>query len=135
MRHSPMAHPYTARGEGIGAASRSLVCAVLSVICAILWPLTILTMFLINVDHSISGSASPVQPEFAYFLLSCGFLLLPVVAIVAGAIGFFGALRQPAVRHSRWLALTGMLLGCVWLVATFVLSDAGPALLYWRWHL
>jgi len=61
--------------------------------------------------------------------------VLPVAGIIAGGIGLYRAIRQPLLRKSRWLALAGLLLGCLWLVGIFLLSELGPALVYWVPHL
>ncbi|HEU4783951.1 MAG TPA: hypothetical protein VFS83_11470 [Ktedonobacterales bacterium] len=121
-------HEYRAPSNHNGAA-------ILSLACAILWPLSIIIMMLGNSVSNAPGSAGPVLPEQVYTLLQCGFTLLPLVGIVAGGVGLYRAIRQPLLRRSRWLALVGLLLGCLWLGGIFLLSEAGPALVYWIQHL
>ncbi|HEY7343376.1 MAG TPA: hypothetical protein VH591_21070 [Ktedonobacterales bacterium] len=109
--------------------------AILSLVCAILWPLTIITMMLGNSVSNAPGASGEALPEQVYTLLQCGFTLLPVAGIIAGSIGLYRAIQQPLLRKSRWLALAGLLLGCLWLVGIFLLSELGVALAYWMQHL
>ena len=88
-------------------------------------------MMLANSVSHAPGASGEALPEQVYTLLQCGFTLLPLVGIVAGGIGIYRAIRQPRLRRSRWLALAGLLLGCLWLVGIFLLSELGPALVYW----
>ena len=96
--------------------------AILSVVCAALWPLTLAAILYVNSVANTSGpggSASPA-PEPLSTLLSCGFTLLPVIGIIAGGIGLYRAIRQQRLRRSLWLALPGLLLGCLWLTAAYI---------------
>lgn len=116
MQHSPTTHPYTAPGEHNGLA-------ILSIICAILWPLTLAAILYVNSVANTSGpgsSASP-PPEPLSTLLSCGFALLPVAGIIAGAIGLYRAIRHPRLRKSLLLAIPGLLLGCLWFITAYIL--------------
>jgi len=124
----PTHHEYRAPSNHNGAA-------ILSLVCAILWPLTIITMMLANSASNAPGSPGPALPEQVYTLLQCGFMLLPVVGIIAGGVGLYRAAKQPQLQGTRWLAATGLLLGCLWLVGIFLLSELGAALAYWAQHL
>ena len=105
--------------------------AVLSVVCALLWPLSFLIPVLVNVATSGPRSAGTPLPMFVDFLLACGFGLLPVVGVAAGSLGLYRAMSQSALRRTRWLAITGNVLNCLWFFGTFLLSDLGPAVVYW----
>ncbi len=109
----PTHHEYRAPAEHNGAA-------ILSLVCAILWPLTIITMMLGNSASNAPGTPGPALPEQLYTLLQCGFTLLPVVGIIAGGVGLYRAIRQPQLHDTRWLALASLLLGCLWLVGIFL---------------
>jgi hypothetical protein len=96
--------------------------AILSVVCAILWPLTLTAILYVNSVANTSGpggSASPA-PEPLSTLLSCGFSLLPLAGVFAGGIGLYRAIRQRRLRRSLWLALTGLLFGCLWFIAAYI---------------
>jgi len=121
-------HEYRVPSDHNGAA-------ILSLVCGVLWLLSIITMVLANSVSNAPGASGEALPEQVYTLLQCGVTLLPLVGIVAGGIGLYRAIRQPRLRRSRWLALAGLLLGCLWLVGIFLLSDLGPALVYWVQHL
>ena len=92
-------------------------------------------MMLGNSVSNAPGASGEALPEQVYTLLQCGFTLLPLVGIVAGGVGLYRAIRQPLLRRSRWLAIVGLLLGLLWFVGIFLLSEAGPALVYWVQHL
>ena len=124
----PTHHEYRAPSNHNGAA-------ILSLVCAVLWPLTIITMMLGNSMSNAPGASGEALPEQVYTLLQCGFTVLPLVGIVAGGVGLYRAIRQPLLRRSRWLAIVGLLLGLLWFVGIFLLSEAGPALVYWVQHL
>ena len=105
---------YVAPGERNGLA-------ILSLVCAILWPLTLAAILYVNSMANTSGpgeSASPA-PEPLSTLLSCGFALLPVASIIAGGVGVYRALRHLRLRTSLWWALPGLLLGCFWFIAAY----------------
>jgi hypothetical protein len=121
-------HEYRAPSSHNGAAIFSLVCGVL-------WPLTIITMMLGNSVSNAPGASGEALPEQVYTLLQCGFTVLPVAGIIAGGVGLYRAIRQPLLRRSRWLALAGLLLGFLWFVGIFLLSELGSALVYWVQHL
>ena len=96
--------------------------AILSVVCAILWPLTLAAILYVNSVANTSrpgGSASPA-PEPLSTLLSCGFSLLPLASVFAGGLGLYRAIGWPRLRRSLWLALTGLLFGCLWFIAAYI---------------
>jgi hypothetical protein len=109
--------------------------AILSVVCAALWPLSFLIPVLVNATTSGPRSAAASLPMFVDFLLACGFGLLPVVGVAVGSLGLYRAMSQPALRRTRWIAITGIVLNCLWFFGTFLLSDLGPAIVYWFQHL
>jgi hypothetical protein len=125
MQHTPTTHPYRAPSEHNGAA-------ILSLVCALLWPLCICILYVANL---LTGGNGAALTEQAYFILASGFSFLPAAGIIAGGIGIYRAVKQPLLRQSLWLAVVGLLLGCLWLIGLVVLSDAGPALIYWISHL
>jgi hypothetical protein len=96
--------------------------AILSVVCAILWPLTLTAILYINSVANTSGAGSTAlpAPEPLSTLLSCGFTMLPVIGIVAGGLGLYRAIGWPRLRRSLWLALTGLLFGCLWFIAAYI---------------
>lgn len=102
--------------------SRHNGAAFLSIVCAILWPLTLATILYINgvANTSGPGSTATPAPEPLSTLLSCGFTLLPVAGIIAGAIGLYRAIQQPRLRKSLWWALPGLLLSCLWFVTAYI---------------
>ena len=124
----PTHHEYRAPSNHNGAA-------ILSLVCGVLWLLSITTMVFGNSVSNAPGASGEALPEQVYTLLQCGFIVLPIAGIIAGGVGLYRAIRQPLLRRSRWLALTGLLLGCLWLVGIFLLSELGPALVYWVQHL
>lgn len=79
MRDAPTARQYHGPGEQNGAAIFSLVCVAP-------WPLSILIPYFANImsGNPATGMALPEQVQF---LLSCGFVRLPVAAINAGTHG------------------------------------------------
>jgi len=109
--------------------------AILSLVCVVLWPLSFLIPVIVNALTSSPKSPGATLPEFADFLLACGFGLLPVVGAAAGAFGLYRAMTQPDFRRTRWLAGAGICLNCLWFFGTFLLSDVGPALANWFQHL
>ena len=95
---------------------------ILSIACAILWPLTLGAILYVNSVANTSGpeaTAAPA-PEPLSTLLQCGFSLLPVAGIIAGGISFYRAIRQRRLRRSLWLAVPGLLFGCLWFVAAYI---------------
>ena len=124
----PTSHSYTAQGRHNGGA-------ILSIVCVILWPLSFLIPVIVNVATSSPHSPGAPLPVFVDFLLACGFGLLPVVGAAAGALGLYRAMNVPSLRRTRWVAITGILLNCLWFFGTFLLSDLGPALVNWAQHL
>ena len=121
-------HEYRVPSDHNGAA-------ILSLVCGVLWLLSIITMVLANSVSNAPGASGEALPEQLYTLLQCGFTLLPMVGIIAGGVGLYRAIRQPQLHDTRWLALASLLLGCLWLGGIFLLSDLGAALVYWAQHL
>lgn len=105
--------------------------ATLSLMCGVVWPLTILVPALFNLLTGGPKLPGPTLPDPLVLALQAGFAVLPPIGIIAGAIGLYRAHAQPALRHSRWQAITGLVLGCLWLVGIFVFSFAGLALRGW----
>ncbi len=126
----PPSHQYTSSG-----AHRYNGGAILSIVCVVLWPLSFLIPVIVNTTTSGPHSSGTPLPVFVDFLLACGFGLLPVVGAAAGAFGLYRAMNLPALRRTRWLAIAGILLNCLWFFGTFLLSDVGPALANWLQHL
>ena len=96
--------------------------AILSIICAVAWPLTLGAILYVNSVANTSGpeaTAAPA-PEPLSTLLQCGFSLLPVAGIIAGGLGFYRAIRQRRLRRSLWLAVPGLLFGCLWFIAAYI---------------
>ena len=96
--------------------------AILSIICAVAWPLTLGAILYVNSVANTSGpgaTAAPA-PEPLSTLLQCGFSLLPVAGIIAGGISFYRAIRQRRLRRSLWLAVPGLLFGCLWFIAAYI---------------
>lgn len=96
--------------------------AILSLVCAILWPLTLAAMLYVNSVANTSGPGSTASPapEPLSTLLQCGFTMLPIAGIIAGGTSLYRAIRQPLLRRSRWLALVGLLLGCLWFITAYI---------------
>ena len=95
---------------------------ILSIACAILWPLTLGAILYVNSVANTSGpgaTAAPA-PEPLSTLLQCGFSLLPAGGIIAGGLGFYRAIRQRRLRRSLWLAVPGLLFGCLWFIAAYI---------------
>ena len=105
--------------------------AILSLICAVVWPLSFLIPAVFNVVTGGPKLPAPIIPNAVSFLLESGFALLPIIGIVAGSIGLYRAMKRPALKSTRWQALVGLLLGCLWIIGIFVLSDLGSAFIYW----
>jgi hypothetical protein len=106
-------HEYRVPSDHNGAA-------ILSLVCGVLWLLSIITMVLANSVSNAPGASGEALPEQVYTLLQCGVTLLPLVGIVAGGVGLYRAIRQPLPRRSRWLALVGLLLGCLWFITAYI---------------
>lgn len=106
-------HEYRAPSNHNGAA-------ILSLVCGVLWLLSITTMMLANSVSNAPGASGEALPEQVYTLLQCGFTLQPIAGIIAGGVGLYRAIRQPRLRRSRWLALAGLLLGCLWTVTAYI---------------
>lgn len=104
--------------------------AIASLICAVAWPLSFLGPGLYTL-----ATHSSLLPSQVLDLTALGFAFLPVAGVIASLTGLVRALKQPALRASRWQAYVGLLLGCMWIIGIFVLSDAGPSLVYWLSHL
>lgn len=116
MQHTPITGQYREPSEHNGAA-------ILSIVCAILWPLATAAMFLIVGVANVAGpgaTATP-PPEPAYSLLDFAFLILPIMGFIAGAIGLYRAVKQPLLRNSRWWAVTGLALGILWCIVAYVI--------------
>jgi hypothetical protein len=107
------------------------VAAVVSLICAILWPLTGLIPMLWDVVTTSAPGPQWWQPIF-----SITFGALPYVAVIAGVVGLVRSFTQPQLRRSRWQAIIGLIFGLMWVVAQiFVFSFAGLGIIYWFRHL
>lgn len=109
--------------------------ALLSLNCAILWPLSFLVPATFNVVTGGPRLPDPTLPEPLMQLSQLGFAILPVASIVAGSIGVYHALSRPRLRSTLWQAVVGLALGCIWMVGVFVLSFAGVALVHWLSHI
>ena len=109
--------------------------AILSLVCVILWPLSVLIPVVFNLVTGGPKLPGATLPLFVDFLLACGFGLLPVVGAAAGSLGLYRAMSQPALHPTRWVAIAGILLSCLWFFGTFLLSDLGPAVANWLQHL
>ena len=124
----PTYHEYRAPAEHNGAA-------ILSLVCGVLWLLSITTMMLANSVSNAPGASGEALPEQVYTLLQCGFTLLPVVGIVAGGIGRLS-------RHTAATSAQIALAGACWPTARVSVArrhipalELGPALVYWVQHL
>ncbi len=55
----------------------------------------------------------------AWFSALAGFflLILPPIGLVSGILGLIRSITHPQM-HGRWLAVIGLLVGMLWLVAT-----------------
>ena len=96
--------------------------AILSIICAVAWPLTLGAILYVNSVANTSGPGATAvpAPEPLSTLLQCGFSLLPAGGIIAGGLGFYRAIRQRRLRRSLWLAVPGLLFGCLWFIAAYI---------------
>jgi len=109
--------------------------ALLSLLCAVLWPLSFLVPAIFSVVTGGPRLPGPTLPEPLLQLFQLGFAILPVASIIAGGIGVYRALRQPGLRSTLRQAVVGLALGCMWLVGVFVLSFARVALVHGLSHL
>ncbi|HEX8035934.1 MAG TPA: hypothetical protein VF510_18910 [Ktedonobacterales bacterium] len=109
--------------------------AVLSLVCAVLWPLSFLVPAIFNVVTGGPRLPGSTLPEPLIQLFQLGFAILPVASIIAGSVGVYRALSQHELRNTLWQAVVGLALGCMWLVGVFVLSFAGVALVHRLSHL
>lgn len=125
---APPHYHYSEYRERNGAAT-------LSLICAIVWPLCLLIPVIFTIMTGGSKVPGSMLPQMVAFILQCGFGLLPALSIITGGIGLYRAATQPQLHSTRHRALAGLVLGCVWLLGSLALSDAGPALVYWVSHL
>jgi hypothetical protein len=64
---------------------------------------------------------SPLLPNWIATLTQLGIVSTPAIGMISGVIGLTGSLRQPELRGGRWRAIVGLVLGCLWLVATLFL--------------
>ena len=109
--------------------------ALLSLVCAVLWPLSFLVPAIFNVVTGGPRLPGSTLPAPLTQLFQLGFAILPVGSISAGSIGVYRALSQPGLRSTLWQAVVGLTFGCMWLGGVFVLSFAGVALVHWLSHL
>jgi hypothetical protein len=92
----------------------------LSLFCAALWPLLILipfVVYLLAFNHP--GPTTQTVPAPLWALYGFAFFALPVTGVIAGGVGLYRALHEPLLRKSRWWAVVGLLLSCLWLVGYF----------------
>ena len=107
--------------------------AAVSLFCAVLWPVSLLAWLAApGLSKLLTGDLQP--PEIISTLATVGITCAPFVGIGAGHIGLYRALKHPALRASKWRALSGLVLGYVGLVALLVLSGLGPGLVYLLTH-
>lgn len=116
-------------------ASRHNSAAMLSLVCVVLWPLSLLIPAIFNVATGGPRLPGPTLPVSLIQLFQTGFAILPIVGIIAGSVGVFHAVHRPELRSTLWQAVVGLALGCIWIVGVFVLSFAGVALVQWLSHL
>ncbi|MGZ3585475.1 MAG: hypothetical protein ACXVCT_22255 [Ktedonobacterales bacterium] len=109
--------------------------ALLSLVCAVLWPLSFLVPAIFNVVTGGPRLPGSTLPAPLTQLFQLGFAILPVASVIAGSIGIYRALSRSELRSTLWQAVVGLALGCMWLGGVFVLSFAGVALLHWLSHL
>lgn len=91
--------------------------AILSLICAILWPFS----FLITPFWNAQTQFAPM-PDWLGTLLSFGFTLLPLVGIVSAVIGLVRSFTRPRRQPSRWQAIVGLIFGLMWIGAYFLIG-------------
>ncbi len=114
----PMLARYTRPSRRNGAAVASLV-------CAILWPLILFGYLLWNSRNCTTTgtitacTATEATAMPAWFSTTVSFLLylLPPAGIISGTLGLVRSFTRPQL-HGRWLAVVGLLVGLLWLVAT-----------------
>ena len=95
--------------------------AIISLVCAILWPLVLVAVLLWNsrgctttgTTTTCTGNATPT-----WFSTITGFVLivLPPAGIIGGILGLVRSFTRPQM-HGRLLAAIGLLFGLLWLVA------------------
>lgn len=115
--------------SGAGAVQER--CSDAELICAALWPLTVLVPAVFNLLTGGPRLPAPTLPAPLLLMLQAGFAVLAPLGIIAGADGLYRAFTVAALRHTRWRAVTGLVLGCLWLVGIFIFSFAGLALRGW----
>jgi hypothetical protein len=120
-----------AANQHTAAAGRRNGAAVLSLICAVLWPLTVLVPAIFNLVTRGPRLPGATLPQFLVTLMQVGFALLPIAGVIAGIVGLYRAWTQPAIQSSRWQAVVGLVLGCLWIIGIFTFSFAGLELLHW----
>jgi hypothetical protein len=112
----PTHHEYRAPSNHNGAAT-------LSLLCATLWPLMILIPFAVYLlAMNTPGSTTQPAPDLLWTLYVFAFFALPVTGVIAGGVGLYRALNEPRLRKSRWWAVVGLLLSCLWLVGYFLIG-------------
>src|SRR5262249_41097559 len=89
---------------------------ILSLICALLWPICYLVPPL-----TMQISNRPTFPDWLGTLTACGLVTTPVIGMLAGGVGLHRALRTRELRASWWCAVVGLVFGALWLVGIPVL--------------
>ncbi len=89
----------------------------LSLLCAVLWPVSLGVPILITVM-----THSPALPDVVSTLEAFFLFVAPPVGIVSGLIGLYRSFKTPTLRASRFGAIVGLVFGCLWLVATRLLA-------------
>src|SRR5262245_61106090 len=108
--------------------------ATVSLFCAVWWPASVL-VYLLGPELFMLVTGSNLLPAFIALPMATGIFFAPCLGIVAGHIGLYRALKHPALRTSKWRALSGLGLGYVWLVALLLVTNLGVALVDGLTHL
>ena len=91
--------------------------AMLSLVCAILWPLSYLIIPFWNAQTHFAP-----MPDWLGTLLAFGFTSLPFIGFVSAVIGLVRSFTRPRLQPSRWQAIVGLIFGLMWIGAVFLIG-------------
>jgi hypothetical protein len=95
---------------------RHNVAAIASLVCAILFPLTLY----VSVGWNVWTHFAP-EPDWLGTLIALWLTVLPAATILFGGVGLVRSFTRPQLRRSRWQAIVGLIFGVMWIGGYFLL--------------
>lgn len=91
--------------------------AIVSLICAILWPLIVFSIPVWNIATHFAPT-----PSWLGTLIGFSLAVLPLAGVILATIGLVRSFSLPQLVHSRWQAIVGLIFGVMWVGGYFLLG-------------